>query len=176
MKRDQTQRLVITVLTLNTLILVQAKVKMAVAWITWLASSPISPKEAAKYAIKSENSLTWPSLKPTSQLVERSSLRPLSKNLKTVGLMSMDKIARTKAGQITSPSKSKLKLAPIEKKNRMRKKSLSGFKCVAMYCEIGEVASATPATNAPISADKPRTSAAVASERHQPIDKRNIYS
>ena len=48
---------------------------------------------------------------------------------------------------------------PSEKKNSIKKKSLNGFKFKAMYWAIGLVAKEIPAIKAPISLDKPITSA-----------------
>ena len=44
----------------------------------------------------------------------------------------------------TRTSVSRLKLAPSEKKNKIRKKSRNGFRLSAMNSDIGLVASATP--------------------------------
>ena len=49
----------------------------------------------------------------------------------------------------------KLKLAPMEKKNNTKKKSLIGFKLIAMYWLMGLDARLTPAIKAPISAERP---------------------
>ena len=50
-----------------------------------------------------------------------------------------------------SLSNVKLKLAPMVKKNRIKKKSLRGFRLIAMYCAIGLFARLIPAIKAPIS-------------------------
>ena len=73
--------------------------------------------------------------------------------------------ASTKQASHISPSKLRLKRAPIEKKNKIKKKSRRGFRLSAMYCAIGLVAMVMPAINAPISADSPQLAASSASPK-----------
>ena len=62
-----------------------------------------------------------------------------SSNRKVTGLTTSTKAANKTAGIITSPSTPRLKPAPIEKKNRIRKKSRRGFKLIAINWAIGLV-------------------------------------
>ena len=65
---------------------------------------------------------------------------------------------------------------PSEKKNKIKKKSLSGFRLSAIYWEMGLVAIEIPATKAPISRDRPEYSASSAIPKHQPNASKNTYS
>jgi len=49
---------------------------------------------------------------------------PFKRNLKTTGLISIEPIAKIRAGTITNPSKSRLKLAPMLEEEQKLRKSL----------------------------------------------------
>ena len=72
-------------------------------------------------------------------------------NLKAGGFPNSTNNASSTAGTRTSPTTSIRKPAPSAKKNITRKKSRNGFRFSAIYRAMGLVATATPATNAPIS-------------------------
>ena len=90
--------------------------------------------------------------------------------------MVITRVANTKHWNQTVCIRGKLKLAPIEKKNNTKKKSLMGFKLIAIYWLIGLEAKLTPAIKAPISADNPMLWANSAKPKHQPSANRKIYS
>ena len=106
---------------------------MAVACMSIEADSLINRLDAARVAMSIENSLVWPSLKPTSQEVDLDLQIGLIIHPKTTGLTVTTKRANTKHCSHTDCIRGKLKLAPIEKKNRTKKKSLMGFRLIAMY-------------------------------------------
>ena len=126
--------------------------------------------------MSSENSLFCPSLKPTLQAKSLCSSIPCSSDRKITGLSAVIITASISAGSKISASSVRSNLAPKAKKNKIKKKSLNGFKLIAIYCEIGLVASVMPAIKAPISADRPTAWAASAIPKHQPMANRKIYS
>ena len=105
---------------------------IAAPWIVRDAISLMTPDCVATKAISSENSLICPSRNPASQASLFLSLNLRNKNRNTIGLMVNTRAASTMAGQIISENSEILNWAPREKKNKIRKKSLSGFNLSAI--------------------------------------------
>ena len=105
----------------------------------------------ASTAMRKENSLICPSLKPTSRAMARFSLAWANSFANTRGLRVRAQAANRLAGSRISPITSMLKEAPREKKKVIRKKSRKGFKRSVMNRAMGLDANTTPAMNAPIS-------------------------
>ena len=110
----------------------------------------------AKVDTSNENSLACPKRTPTSLETARDSPRQRSNQENIMGLHTSTKALKIKEGIRTLLTYDKSKLAPMEKKNIIKKKSRSGFKLSAIYNAMGLAASATPAMKAPISSDRPK--------------------
>ena len=151
-------------------------VKIVVACIKLDATSDISLVLSAILATNNENSLACPSRIPTSFDTDFFSPALDNKNLKHKGLNTSMSEASISAGITIWAASPKLNVAPTAKKNITKKKSRSGFKLSAIKSEMGLDASDTPATNAPISSDKPQCTASIDKAKHQPIESKNTYS
>ena len=149
---------------------------MAVVWISSEACSPIKLFVAATNTMRMENSLICPSLKPKSHARDVFSLCCFNSKKNTVGFAARMTAANINAGNKTLGNSGILSCAPNAKKNNTKKKSRSGRKFNAIYCEIGLVAREMPAINAPISADKLTDSDKCANPKHQPIANKKMYS
>ncbi len=136
----------------------------------------MTPESIATTDINSENSLICPRRIPID--VERFSDSPMrsSSQRNTGGLSSRATAHNTSAGRITGADIPRSIRAPSEKKNRIRKKSLNGFRLSETNSATGADASDTPAMKAPISAESCSQLASCATPRHQPIATRNINS
>ena len=82
--------------------------------------------------------------------------------------------ARTKPGNTICSAMKKLNFAPIEKKNKIKKNSLTGLSPSAMTRAIGDAPRVIPVINAPISYESPKSLAVAAPSRHHPKDIRKI--
>ena len=99
------------------------KVSIAVVCIKSEAELVIKSELVATYAMRRENSLFCPSLKPTLQASSLCSSIPCNKTLNINGFKTIITIANVIAGINISLSKSSCSCAPSTKKKRIKKKS-----------------------------------------------------
>jgi hypothetical protein len=106
-------------------------------WIKYDVFSSMKPELTASTAINNENSLICPNLKPVSYETYFFSPSLRNNQAKISGLQTSTRIARVVPGISISLITDKLKPAPKEKKNIIRKKSRSGFNRSVINNAIG---------------------------------------
>src|ERR687895_2734509 len=132
------------------------KVNSVTIWIRYEVFWFIKRDSTPSTAISKANSLFCPSRIPISR--DRLGFSPAytSSFWNTQGFTASTAEAMITAGNTRSANIPILKLAPREKKNRIKKKSRRGFKLSAINKAIGRAARVTPAMKAPISCDRPK--------------------